>query len=248
MARRPLALHLGLAAPVAALFLSTPALATAPGGNDSSFVSYQPPPAVRRDGFAMGLSVGVGLLAADGYPNTVQALSDPTAEVRTGLVPGASLSLWLGGALRDWLTFGIGFRSSSGFSPDRLTSLPALLLHVEGFPLFFKGGHFKDLGLALDGGLGSGTIFGVIDQKALDPLASGGAMSFLGLTAFYEPLRFWHFSAGPGIGYMHAFSQSLTSHQVLLSFRLTFYGNQPKPAAAPPKSSVASEANETVHF
>jgi hypothetical protein len=234
---------------VTILSWSSPALATAPGNSDSTYINYDPPATVRRGGFALGLSMGFGVASVNGFPNKVESLSDPNAEVFTGAAVANSLSLWVGGALRDWFTFGIGARSTAGFASDNFASLPALLFHVEGFPLFFKGGHYQNLGLALDGGLGTGVIFGMDAKPGSDPLASGGSMSFVGLTAFYEPLRFWHFSAGPGLSYTHSFSQSLQSHDVLLSFRMTFYGNQPKlPKARKQERSRVANASPRTGF
>jgi hypothetical protein len=238
---------LSIASSAAALLLTQvePCHATVPGGNDSSYVNYEPPPTVRRGGFAMGLSLGLGAGTVSGFPNKVESLSDPRAEVFTGPALAGNLSLWLGGAIRDWFTIGLGFRSTTGVGDDKVASLPAALLHLEGFPLFFKGGAYQHLGLAFDGGLGGGSIFNAQATPGEGALAYGGSMSFVGLTAFYEPLRFWQFSAGPGLSYTHAFSQSLISHDVLLTFRLTFYGNQPRsktPGDSPKKSDVGGSA------
>jgi hypothetical protein len=222
------------------LSLANPSQATAPGGGDSTYVNYQPPPTVRRGGFAMAITTGFGWSGVSGFPNKVSSLSDPNAEVSQSAL-GSTFSLWLGGAIRDWLTFGLGVRSGTGFGSDTVSAVPAALLHVEAFPLFFKGGAFRDLGLAFDGGIGTGTIIDSHAPQNADPLASGGAMSFLGFSAFYEPLKFWNFSAGPALSYSHAFSQSLSSHQITLNFRVALYGVQPKA----PKSHASMNAGET---
>lgn len=221
--------HFSARAFMLTMLVSSLCLAVAPGGtNDDNLVNYEPPATTRRGGFAVGLTNSLGLASYRGYENTVVALADPRNEQTTGAELSSSFGLWLGGAVRDFLTLGLGFQSSSALTGDKPSFNPALLLHIEGYPLFFKGGAFRDLGVGLDAGLGTAVMFDQADTELKDPIAMGGSMSFLAFSAFWEPLQFWQFSAGPVLTYQHSFSQTFQINQGLLGFRMVFYGTQPR--------------------
>jgi hypothetical protein len=222
-----------------ALFVAPSAFAAAPGSGatfDESNVNYDPGPPLRRGGFAMGLSQGLGYGTYTGYPLEVAALNDPDAKQSTGPALASQFNLWMGAALRDFLTFGLGV-SLMSTQGKQVGGDFAFLIHLEAYPFFYKGGFFRDFGISIDGGLGVGVILERDDDgKPGDPVAEGGAMSNLGVGAFWEPLRFWHFSAGPLVNYVYGFSQTMQAHQGVVGFRFVFYGNQPK------KQSKTAEA------
>lgn len=222
---------LGRTLPWFILGLTTPAWAAPPGGGDTNAVSYTPGPSVRRDGFAMGMNMGFGLSQAGGFENTVSSISDPTRRLETGSELGSNFSIWLGGAIRDWLSVGLGITSTTTLTGNPMGANPAFILHVEGFPLFARGATWQDLGIAIDGGVGTAVLLDRDAGNSQKPLAEGGSMSTLGVTVFYEPLRLWHFSAGPSLSYMHAFSQSMSADHVIFGFRVSLYGVVPKPKA-----------------
>lgn len=208
------------------------AAAAPPGGSvggDNNAVSYSPEPSTRRDGFALGVTSSFGLSQGTGFQNTVASISDPESRQSTGFELGNNFTLWLGGAIRDWLSVGVGVSSTATLTGSPMAANPAFVLHVEGFPLFYRGGTWQDLGIALEGGLGTAVLLDPNKGNDQKPLAEGGAMSTLGVTVFYEPLRFWHFSAGPSLSYLHSFSQSMNTDHVLLGFRLSLYGVVPRP-------------------
>lgn len=219
----------GIAGAVALGFSPGPALAAAPGAGaefDSSSANYEPPPTIRRGGFAMAISQGFGLGAYNGYPLTFAALNDPDGERSTGPAFTTNFNLWLGAGLRDWLTVGVGFSALSAIGQN-LGSTAGVLFHVEAFPMFTWGGFYQDLGFAFDGGVGMSLMASPDDKKFEEPIAEGGAMSTLGFSAFWEPLRFWHFSAGPQLTYVYSFSQTMNVNQGTLGFRMALYGVQP---------------------
>jgi hypothetical protein len=165
-------------------------------------------------------------------------LNDPDRKETTGPGFASQLSLWLGASIRDFLTFGVGASLLSA-NGDQLGGGLAMLLRIEGYPLFYKGGLYRDLGLSFEGGVSVGAIVEREDGKPGDPVANGGSMSTLGLGVFWEPLRFWHFSAGPSCNYLYAFSQTMQVHQGTLGFRFVFYGTQPKKRSPHQKSDTA---------
>lgn len=198
------------------------ARADSPLSNDDNIVSYRPPPAERRDGFTIGLVQHFGLSSVRGYPNELAAIGDPAREASTGAQLGQSGGLWLGGALRDWLTVGVGYLASSTFADDPMGVVGAFVFHLEGFPGFCLGGPYRDLGVFLDVGTGFGAVL-----RNDDTLAEGGSLAYFGGGVFYEPFRFWHFSTGPTLTYSHQFSDTLSAHTVGLGWRFVFYGVQP---------------------
>src|SRR5690242_3081164 len=61
------------------------------------------PPAVRRSGFLLGLSGGLALASASGYPNDVAKIDLPEFEASTGLGVSSGGTIWIGGSLADWM-------------------------------------------------------------------------------------------------------------------------------------------------
>jgi hypothetical protein len=174
--------------------------------------------AERRSGFAGALSFGVGVGSISGYPNAVSKIDDPAYRSATGAAPGSSFSLWLGGAIRDWFTVGLGISSLGAAAGDIKGGGTAYILHVETFPLWNQGGKWRDLALFANVGAGSLVIEGGPEK------ADGGLMSVLGAGISYELLRFGHFTLGPVLEGGYRFSQSATAYGVFAGVRTTIYG------------------------
>jgi hypothetical protein len=224
----------------AGLFLcSSLAAAAPPGAYDApNYVSYKRPPPERRAGFTVGVNWGLGLGAASAYPNDAGEIGDPAFRESTGVGLDNQLSVWLGGALRDWLTVGVGFAMASARGRGLLGTNIGPLFKVEGFPFFPMGGPWQNLGFSADLGLGVGTI--VDPNQSGDPLAGGGATSQVALTAFYEPFRFWAASSGPSLTYAHGVGQIYSHHQILVGWRFVIYSGQPKRKKVPRKEEAAT--------
>jgi hypothetical protein len=208
-------------------------LATAPvfaqsldGGRDGE--NFAAPPAERRDGFMASLGYNVGYGAIGGYPNKLGQIDNPGyySEI-TGL--GTNLSLVLGGALRDWLTAGLLIRAGGVTSDEKVVGgSTGIGLHIEGFPLWARGGPWRNIALTGEFGVGVGYIADTTDQKDPLVLADGGAMSHLAVGAAWEVWKFWLFSAGPAVQYTYQYSNSLSAHLATAGMKLTFYWNQPR--------------------
>jgi hypothetical protein len=175
--------------------------------------------ATRRSGFMAGLGLGVALGNADGYPNELAKLNDPNYERNTKFGLGGSNHLWIGGALTDWFVFGMGLTSVQLTHQHAKAAGSAFIFHVQGYPLFYRGGPFRDLSLFGDFGAGGMKITGGSREDA-----NGGLMSVIGLGAAYEPVRFWRFTFGPAVEYLHMWSQSMSAHTGQIEARLTFVG------------------------
>jgi len=174
---------------------------------------------VRRLGWTFGLSTGLTLSSASGYPNDVAKIDLPQFETGTGASVSTGGALWIGDTLVDWLTVAVGF-SAGGFKGNDLdASSFTLHLRMEAFPLFYRGGAWQDLGVTLMTGTG-----GLSVKRGKETVAEGEATSVVGLGAFFEPWRFWHFATGPDLTYTHQFSRSISAHQLVVGWRLAFYG------------------------
>jgi hypothetical protein len=198
----------------------TPAAAPAGAKPHESDEAWQTAPATRRSGFTVGLVLGAALGHASGTPNDYTMIGNPTYTSRTGGI-GPGGALWIGGALTDWFTFGMGVGITS-FGGSKLSSTSKVFLfHVETFPLFYRGGIYRDLGLFADFGTGVGTI----DRKSSgQDVSSAGSFSVAGLGAFWEAWRFAGFAAGPVVTWQYQYSQPLERHFALAGLRGVFYG------------------------
>ena len=172
--------------------------------------------ATRRSGFVAGLTLGLTAGEAHGYPNEIAKLDVPAYRRNTAGAVGGVNRLWLGGALTDYFVFGLGFVGMGLKHGETSAAGSAFIFHVEGYPLFYRGGVFRDLSLFGDFGAGGMKITGHNREEA-----DGGLMSVLGVGAGYEPLRFWKFTFGPAVEYWHWWSQTLTTSSVAAEARLT---------------------------
>jgi hypothetical protein len=174
--------------------------------------------AQRRSGFAASAGLGMGLGSVTGYPLALSKQNNPLYESSTGAAFGSSWSIWIGGALRDWFTFGLG-TSSFGASSGKLKAKGgAFILHVEAFPLWSLGGHLRDLSAFAEFGAGGLTVEGGPEK------ADGGLVSVLGFGLSYEAFRWGHFALGPVVASNYLYSDSITAYGVFGGLRSTFYG------------------------
>jgi hypothetical protein len=174
--------------------------------------------AERRSGFVASLGLGLGLGSARGYPNEVSKIDDPAFETSTGTAFSRTESLWIGGALRDWFIFGLGFTGLVANAGGHEALGSAFILHVEAFPLFNLGGKWRDLSFYSDFGAGGLTISGGPEK------ADAGFMSYVAAGSSYELFRFGHFALGPVLAGTYAYSQSAKMGGGYLGLRGTFYG------------------------
>ncbi len=179
----------------------------------------EPPPPQRRSGLVLGIAGGLLTSSARGYPNDVAKIDVPQYEANMGLGVALGGAFWLGGALADWLTVGVGAFGGGSESNGLRGSGGAFTVRIEAFPLFYRGGRFQDLGVLFTAGTGGYTI-----HRGKEKVAEGAGTSAVGLGAFYEPWRFWQLSFGPQIEYSHQFSDSMSAHTLVLGLRSVFYG------------------------
>lgn len=176
------------------------------------------PPPTRRSGFAVGLSSGLSIASVSGYPNDVTKIDLPEFEARTGAAANVAGGLWVGTALVDWLTVGLGYQGGSVRGNGLEATGGSIHIRIEAFPLFFRGGPWENAGVSLFAGAGTYDV-----KRGKETVAEGEGTSLVGVGAFFEPLRFWQFSTGPDVTYLHQFSRSLSAHSLVIGWRLAFY-------------------------
>jgi hypothetical protein len=206
-----------IAAFLAVLTLALPALAE--GSDNESWDGSFGKKAERRSDVVLGLSTGLVLTSADGYPNEVAKLNNPAYEAKSGLALGPAAEAWLGGALTDWFSFGLGGAYLRGSGNGSKSSGGAFLVRIEAFPLYELGGGLRDLAVFANFGAGGISLDGENDKHAAAGFASigGGGVA-------YEVARFGHFALAPSAEYLLIASQTLTAHQAIIGARVVFYG------------------------
>ncbi len=171
----------------------------------------------RRSDFVFGLSPSVLFMSANGYPNEVAKLDNPAYHAKSGFAAGPGVEAWIGGALTDWFTFGVGGLYLSASGTDSKATGGAFLIRLETFP-FYKLG-LKDLAVYANFGAGGLSLDGQNGKHAGGSFASvgGGGLA-------YEVVRLGHFAIAPTAEYLLIASEALTSNQALIGARVVFYG------------------------
>lgn len=174
--------------------------------------------AEKRSDFVLGGSFG-GLVAQSyGYPNEADKIDESAWVADTGVGGGMQWSAWIGGALRDWFTFGLGITSLSYSGNGLDATATGFIVRVEAFPLWAYGGLWRDAGLYASLGIG-----GMKLERDGETAADGGAISIVGVGAFWEPLRFGSFAFGPSFEFDHYFSRTIRLYGASASARLVLY-------------------------
>lgn len=193
-----------------------------PAPAQDASASWETAPATRRSGFTAGTSFGLMGGASRGYPNKASQIGNPASRASVEGLGGGGF-IWLGGALADWLTFGIGGGGANFGNADFQWSGGAFLFHLEAFPLFSLGEEWRDVGVTFDFGTGPGTIIRKTDKEEV---SGGGVLSLAGLGLFWEPWRIagGHLTAGPALGFMYGFSEWQKTSFATIGLRGAFYG------------------------
>ena len=208
-----------IASPLALAFALAPRAASAQPTDNEAWDGGFDQKAERRSDFVMGASGGLLLGTASGYPNEIDKVDDPRYESKTGFALGSGLSFWLGGALADWFTFGVGGLFVNASGSDGTAGGGAFIVKVEAFPLYGMGGPLRDLAFFADFGAGS---LGIEGEPADE--AESGLTSVAGLGSAYELFRFSRFAVAPTAQYLLTRSPTVTAHTAVLGARIVFYG------------------------
>jgi len=210
---------------------SEPSEPATPVEPEESVDSVEPAPqsptdsdTARRGGFVLGVLGGPTLGWANGYPSGKSERENPSNKRSTGVGVGYRVTPFIGGALTDWFTFGLGVTFGSFSASDYSSPITSFVVHMEAFLLYGRGGIYRDIGVFVDFGTGVTTI---VDKDTNEEVADSGAMSSIGLGAFWEPWRIWHLAGGPYVAYQSNRSRWFARNDITLGLRFMFYGVQP---------------------
>lgn len=181
-------------------------------------------PHTRRSGLALGFSLGGGIGSSSGYPNDSTKIDQPGYYSASGLLGGRGGSLFVMGALADYLNFGLMLSTATFQNGNWRSTGGGIGFRVEAFPLIRLAPKLADFGIFTQFGLGYTTL----SAKAPGFPEADGLQSFIGVGAFYE-WKLWsmlggHVSAGPSLEYDAIFSRPIERHGALVGARLVFYG------------------------
>jgi hypothetical protein len=135
------------------------------------------------------------------------------------------MSLFLMGALTDYLNFGLWFGNARYASAHwRSTGLGGGF-RIEAFPLISLFPKLGDLAVFTQLGIGSTTLHTKLPGNYPD---ADGAQSYLSIGAFYEWSLFkalgGHIAGGPSIEYDVITTPSIERHAAVAGLRVAYYG------------------------
>ncbi|MFT3766593.1 MAG: hypothetical protein QM820_13930 [Minicystis sp.] len=208
---------------------ATPRASAAPPADPSA---WEKAPATRRSGFNLGAAMGFGLASIVGFPNDVKKIGYVPYYTATGARPTPVFEVWLGGALADWLNFGLGVTGNLVLATgDNKARSVAGIFHVEIFPLFHVSERLQDLGITIEAGTGVATVTSPKDEKLVD----SSAASLVGGGVFWEPVRAWRFRGGPFLMGNYMWSDTARRPAIFAGFRMSLYSGPGSVTAAPTK-------------
>jgi hypothetical protein len=181
--------------------------------------------AERRSGVVIGTAVGYGLAGASGYPNNASVIGSPEFYSASNLMSGANTTIFVMGALADWVNFGFWLGGGTVQSPRWRSGSFGAGFRAEFFPLYRVRPWLRDLGVSAQVGLGTATL--ATKVAGIYPTATG-SQSFVGAGVFYE---FWlvkllggHLGGGPTLDYDSITAASIERHGAIFGGRFAFYG------------------------
>lgn len=182
----------------------------------------RPVTAERRTVLAMGISIGASLGSASGFPNDPTKIGLISNYTDSGIGAGYGARAWAGFALRDFLVFGASIGTLGFDAGENVVFIGTVGFHTEVFPLYALGGTFRELGLALETGIGTGIVTPSNDTSTL--LVDGGLTSSIGVSGFYEGVRIGpKLSMGPYLAYDYTWSASMRGGAFVLGWRTALY-------------------------
>jgi hypothetical protein len=215
-----------LAALAIAVVAMGPALARADSATDAATAKELTKPAERRTGVVVGFGLGAGIAGASGYPNAESKIGNPTYYDGSDAMGGGGGTLFVMGAMSDWLSFGVFYTRANFKSANWTTTGGGGGFRVDLFPLYPLGRGFRDIGVYGQFGIGSSTL----SPTSGDREPATGTESFMGGGVFYD---FWlgkvgpgHFAAGPTLEYDVELTQANERHGALLGGRIAFYAGR----------------------
>ncbi|MFO0552617.1 MAG: hypothetical protein U0271_29775 [Polyangiaceae bacterium] len=196
-----------------------PAAEAAPSEKKEEPPAWENAPFDRRGGFAVGINLGIGVGASNGFPADSKKIGLERYYTESGLGFATSSTLWIGGGF-DWLTFGIGGSYSIIVNGETTSPAPILLFHLDIYPLYPFGGMLADLGLMADFGLGFPTT---TDNETDETLIDGTSGSHLSVGVFWDGIKAWKIHMGPYVAGHYMWSDSIRRPAAIAGFRMALF-------------------------
>jgi hypothetical protein len=178
-----------------------------------------------RSGVVVGTAIGYGLAHASGYPNNATLIGSPAYHSTSNVIRGANTSIFVMGALTDYVSFGFWLGGGAVQSSEWRSTQFGAGFRIEAFPLYRIYPKLRDLGVSTRLGLGRATLASKLPGE--HPSAAGSE-SYLGAGVFYEfaltKLLGGHLAAGPSLDYDVVSAASIDRGGLVLSARAVFYG------------------------
>jgi hypothetical protein len=204
------------------------ASAAVPTGDAVTPVTELPSSHHYRSGLVLGFSLGAGVSGASGYPNNSSDIGNEADYSASGFMFGATESIFLMGALSDYVSFGFMFNHARVKNSDFYANTDGVGFRIEGFPLVGLAPRWQGLGAFAQFGLGTGDLV----SKPPNLPEADGTQSFGAAGIFYE----WsvgvmrgsggHIGIGPSLEYDAVWTQPYEYHGLVASLRVSFYSGQ----------------------
>lgn len=179
---------------------------------------YFPVHTRRRYGFTAGIVAAGHVTTAEGSSLKFSQRANRTS---TGAALGYGESFWLGGVFTDWFAFHVGMTFGTASKGDHSIKGSGVIFGVETWPLFARGGVFRDLGLGFDFGTGTAEV----RSKSLDKIeANGGSASMIRGTVFWDAVSAWKLNFGPYVAYERRDAEVYSQNLFWFGLRTAFYG------------------------
>lgn len=182
--------------------------------------AWETAPHEHRGGFAMGVILGLGVGASNGFPADTRKIGRAEFYTESGLGLATTSTLWIGGALADWLTFGVGGGFGVIVNEETISPAPTAVFHTDVYPLYALGGALRNLGVTLDFGLGFARTE---DRETEDLLIDAGGASHVFAGVLFEGIEVWKLKMGPFAGVHYLFSETIRRPAAILGFRTSLY-------------------------
>jgi len=182
--------------------------------------AWETAPHEHRGGFVVGLTALGGVGASNGFPSDAKKIGRLAHYTESGLGFAGAGGLWIGGALADWLNFGVGGSFSTILNGATRSPSPIILFHSDVYPLYPLGGQWRNLGVIAEFGLGFPST---IDLETEETLIDGGGSSYVLGGVFWEGIEAWKLKMGPMLAAHYMFSDSIRRPAAVLGFRMTLY-------------------------
>jgi hypothetical protein len=200
-----------------------PPQAPAPARAAPEDPTLRPLVAERRNGIVLGIAPGLAAAGSSGYPNNQRLVGNPDFYSESPLLFGQSTTIFVMGALTDYVNFGPMVNIAS-MSNDKWKSRGfGVGFRVEVFPLIRLVPALADTAVYGMGGVGA------TELQAQGPYPSAdGTQSFAGIGLHHEFRLFrflgGHFAGGPYVEYDAIFTTTNERHWGTVGFRFAWYG------------------------